>query len=187
MSFSAALHAAVITSLEHLPVSLGGPLALRLNVELRSPPPPPPVLPASAEAFKPVPPLPAPLPAPQLEPAAPRQPGEERVTTLPDRYFTARELDVPAVARDERPQLVYPENPFLWKLRGTVRLRVFINENGTVDDVHVVRAEPPGEFEEAAIAAARKLVYTPALRHGRPAKSQKLIEVTFDPRADTPR
>jgi hypothetical protein len=45
----------------------------------------------------------------------------------------------------------------------------------------VVSAEPEGEFEEAALAAARRLVYDPALRNGRPVKSEKFIEVTFDP------
>jgi hypothetical protein len=48
----------------------------------------------------------------------------------------------------------------------------------------VLSAEPEGEFEEAALAAARQLVYDPALRNGRPVKSEKLIEVTFDPYED---
>jgi protein TonB len=77
--------------------------------------------------------------------------------------------------------LIYPENPFIWKLGGVVRLRLLINEHGTVDAAEVLSAKPEGEFEEAALAAARRLVYDPALRNGRPVKSEKLIEVTFDP------
>jgi len=69
----------------------------------------------------------------------------------------------------------------MWKLRGTVRLRLYISERGTVDRAQVVYAHPPGEFEEAALEAVRKLVYDPAIKNGRPVKSQKLIEVTFDP------
>ena len=77
--------------------------------------------------------------------------------------------------------LIYPENPFLWKLPGTVRLRLLINEQGMVDGAEVVKAEPQGEFEEAALDAVRRMRYEPAVKNGRPVKSQKLIEVTFDP------
>lgn len=165
LGFSTALHAAVLTSLERLPVRLGDEFSFRLNVELREAPPPAAPSAAGREA----------------EPVA-----QARPTTLPERYFTSRELDSPAVARDRAP-LVYPEDPFMWKLRGKVRLRVFINERGTVDRAAVVRAEPAGDFEEAALAAVLRLVYDPALKDGRPVKSQKLIEVTFDPRDEAQR
>ena len=151
----------MLSSLEHLPVRLGDEFSLRLNVELREAP-----APAAATA------------AGQAEAIA-----QARPTTLPGRYFTSRELDSPAVAREKAP-LVYPEDPFMWKLRGKVRLRVFINERGTVDRALVVRAEPPGDFEDAALAAVLRLVYDPAIKDGRPVRSQKLIEVTFDPSAD---
>ena len=128
------------------------------------------------------------------EPAAPSPAGTraapavaaDRAATRPDPYFTAREVDTPAVAR-ERPPLIYPENPFLWKLRGTVRLRVFINEHGTVDRAQVLYAHPPGEFEEAALEAAGRLVYDAAIKNGRPVKSQKVIEVSFNPDAEADR
>jgi len=115
--------------------------------------------------------------------AAPAAPAP--VTSAPDPYLTSREVDAPAVAHGRVP-LIYPENPFLWKLRGTVRLRVFINELGTVDRAQVVYARPPGEFEAAALEAVGRLAYDPAIKNGRPVKSQKLIEVTFDPHADLP-
>jgi TonB family protein len=143
----------------------GEEFSLRLTVELRETPPP------AAQA-------------PGARAAPPAQPV--RPTTLPDRYFTSRELDVPAVAREKAP-LVYPEDPFMWKLSGKVRLRVFINEQGTVDRAVVVHAEPAGDFEEAALAAVRRLVYEPAIKGGRAVKSQKLIEVTFDPKEEAPR
>ena len=143
----------------------GEGFSLRLTVELREEPRPA-------------------APAPGARAAPPAQPV--RPTTLPDRYFTSRELDTPAVAREKAP-LIYPEDPFMWKLGGKVRLRVFINEQGTVDRALVVHAEPAGEFEEAALAAVRRLVYEPAIKGGRAVKSQKLIEVTFDPKEEAPR
>ena len=100
--------------------------------------------------------------------------------TIAVRYLPLREVDTPARARVTVP-LVYPENPLIWKLAGVVRLRLLINEHGTVDAAEVVSAKPEGEFEEAALAAARRLVYDPAVRDGYPVKSEKFIEVTFDP------
>ena len=162
LGFSAGLHAALLTSLEGLPVRpASAPLQPRLNVQ---------VIEAQAtlgaEGS-------GPTPAPHA--ANPRKPA-----TPPERYLTSREVDTPARPRVTVP-LIYPEDALIWKLRGVVRLRVFISELGTVDSVQVVRAEPPGEFEEAAIAATQRLVYDPAVRNGRAVKSQKLIEVTFDP------
>ncbi len=164
MGFSTALHAAILTSLERLPVRPGGALSLRLTVSLQE------AAPNST----------SPAGGREAVPAAPAP-----VTTVPDPYLTSRQVDAPAVARDRVP-LIYPENPFLWKLRGTVRLRVFINEFGTVDRALVVYAHPPGDFEAAALEAVGRLSYDPAIKNGKPVKSQKLIEVTFDPDADLP-
>lgn len=155
---------ALLSTLELVPVRPGSALNLRFSVDIREVPPPGPVLAAAALAAKPSP------PAPKADPVA----------TLPRRYFTSREVDTPAVAR-EQPPLIYPEDPFMWKLRGVVRVRVFINERGAVDEARVVHAEPRGDFEEAALDAVRRMVYEPAIKDGRPVKSQKLIEVTFDP------
>ena len=58
---------------------------------------------------------------------------------------------------------------------------MFISEHGAVDGAEVVLAKPAGEFEEAALDAIRRMTYEPAVKNGRPVKSQKLIEVTFDP------
>jgi protein TonB len=100
--------------------------------------------------------------------------------TLPDRYFTSRDVDVPAAVR-QPPQLVYPEDPYTWRLPGTVRLRVFIEADGSVSRVEVVSAQPPGHFEQAALDAGRALRYEPARIGGQPVRSQKLIDVVFDP------
>ncbi len=143
-----------------LPVSVGGPPQLRLTVQIEEQAKP---SAAGAAMTKPE--------------AARRRPA---ATTLPERYLTSREVDTPARPRGNVP-LLYPENPLIWKLRGVVRMRLLINEQGAVDSAEFVHAQPPGEFEEAALEAARRLRYDPAGKNGRPVKSQKLIEVTFDP------
>lgn len=162
VAFSSALHAAALSTLELLPVRFGGALSFRFTADLRDPP--------AKAAPGPVSASPAPAPKEVRKPP----------TTLPDRYLLAREVDTPAVPR-ETPPLIYPEGPHMWKLRGVVRVRVYISERGDVADARVVHAEPSGDFEEAALDAVRRMVYEPAIKNGLPVKSQKLIEVTFDP------
>lgn len=163
LGFSAGVHAVVVTGVDLAPLqgrAAPEPFALSVSIEA----PKPRLAPPPAE--------------PKLVQRAERPAGKASSPYLP-----AAEVDTPAVPR-ERPQLVYPEDAYIARLRGTVRLRVFISEEGRVDDARVVFARPQGEFEEAALEAARKLVYDPATRAGRPVKSQKLIEVTFDPYAE---
>ena len=83
--------------------------------------------------------------------------------------------------------LIYPEIAYLSKLEGGVRARVFISETGVVDSVEIIAARPRrGIFEEAALEALRQVRYKPAEISGERVKSQKLIEVKFNPRADEP-
>lgn len=101
-----------------------------------------------------------------------------------DRYFLPSELDVLPRAVERGP-LVYPENAYVWRLSGTVRARVFISERGTVDSVQILEARPhPGIFEEAAVDALRQVRYEPAEIRGLPVKSQRVVEVVFNPHED---
>lgn len=97
-----------------------------------------------------------------------------------DRYLTARELDVRA-APINVVQLVYPKQAYEMRIRGKVILRIFINEKGGIDRISMLAATPPGVFEETALTAAQALQFSPALKNGRQVKSQKTIEVAFDP------
>jgi TonB family protein len=163
LGFSSALHAAVLSSLEGLaPGPSEGPKP-GLTVQLKE----------QSPARRGVS---APMPADRATTPSAARPR----AAVPGRYLPLREVDTPARPRGTVP-LIYPENPLIWKLGGVVRLRLLINEHGIVDAAQVVSAQPEGEFEEAALAAARRLVYDPALRNGRPVRSEKLIEVTFDP------
>lgn len=100
---------------------------------------------------------------------------------LVPRYYRSREVDVQAVPVSSGP-LVYPELAYISKLHGSVRARVFISEDGIVESVQVVDAKPRrGIFEEAALEALRQVRYKPAEIRGSRVKSQKLIEVKFNP------
>jgi TonB family protein len=100
---------------------------------------------------------------------------------LVPRYYRNREVDVQALPVSSGP-LVYPELAYVSKLRGTVRARVFISESGVVESVQIVEVQPRrGIFEEAALTALRQVRYKPAEIRGTPVRSQKMIEVKFDP------
>jgi TonB family protein len=108
-----------------------------------------------------------------------KQPGSS--LPLGDRYFRRSEVDVAAVPLQRAP-LVYPEEAYLSRLAGTVTARVYISESGSVDTVEIVKVQPRGGvFEQAAAEALRQVRYQPAQIGGKAVKSQRLIEVTFNP------
>ena len=124
-----------------------------------------------AAAVRPAPARPEPGAVPEIRPDS-RLPLE--------RYFTGLEVEVRAEPLND-PPLVYPQRAYQSRVRGKVMLRILINERGGVDDVLVVESEPRGVFEAAALDAARSLQFSPALRFGSRVKSQKTIEIAFDP------
>jgi protein TonB len=65
-----------------------------------------------------------------------------------------------------------------------VQFRLFINAQGELDKAELIDAKPRGIFEEAAWDAVKKLKFSPASKNGRPVKSQKTIDVVFDPNED---
>ena len=98
----------------------------------------------------------------------------------PEQYYTSREVDVRAEPLNDV-QLVYPQLAYQRRTKGKVTLQIFINERGAIDQLRVVSAEPGGIFEEAALAATQALQFSAALKNGRKVKSQKFVEIVFDP------
>jgi outer membrane biosynthesis protein TonB len=62
---------------------------------------------------------------------------------------------------------------------GRLKLRLYINEAGLVDAVHVTEAEPEGVFEEAATQAFGAARFRPGHKDRIPVKSQIALEVRF--------
>ena len=117
----------------------------------------------------------APEPAPSVRPASPDVPPA--LPPAPD-YLMGATLDPgPQPIGDIEPQ--YPETANLQE--GTVVIRVLISDAGRVDNVAVVRAEPRGLFEEAALEAFGKARFAPARVSGQAVKSQMTVEVHFLP------
>jgi len=99
------------------------------------------------------------------------------------RYYPASRLDRPPVPLTEiAPE--YPDDAGM--RRGLVALRVRINEQGGVDDVAVLRAEPEGLFERSALAAFAAARFSPGALDGAWVGSEIEVEVEYLPPKGTP-
>jgi len=59
-------------------------------------------------------------------------------------------------------------------------LEVAINKKGTVDMIKLVRSLKP-EFDQSAIAAAKRWEFVPAMKDGHTVPVQMQVEMTFKP------
>lgn len=72
-----------------------------------------------------------------------------------------------------RPELVmlvppvYPKDAERDRIEGSVELRIHVTENGTVDEVEIVTSSGVRSMDEAAINAARRTRFRPAIQNGR--------------------
>ena len=119
---------------------------------------------------------------PRVEPvptaqAAVRSPAEPVLAPAPDYLLGARLDPGPRPLASIEPE--YPDSANLQE--GKVVLRLLISDAGVVDDVAVVRAEPKGLFENAALDAFRVARFSPGMVLGSPVKSQITVEVEFLP------
>jgi TonB family protein len=63
---------------------------------------------------------------------------------------------------------------------GILRVELRIDEQGNVLTVDMLEAKPEKVFDQAAIQALSGAVFIPAMRHGKPVKCLKIIEVVFE-------
>jgi TonB family protein len=124
------------------------------------------------------------LPAPGAE-APPAGVGGTASTELPPvlprptPYYSTRELDVrPGIMTRVEPE--YPEAAARRFLSGSVRLQLYIEADGRVSRVEILRADPPGYFEESAMRAFGAARFSPGMKDGKPVAAQMTLEVSFD-------
>ncbi len=77
-----------------------------------------------------------------------------------------------------KPNPVYTDEARNMKLEGEVLLEVSFSANGTLHVNRVVRGLGHG-LDEAAVAAANKIRFKPALRSGQPIDATAIVHVTF--------
>jgi protein TonB len=114
---------------------------------------------------------------PTTSPPSSAEPSAQALADASD-YLLTKLLSVgPRPLDDIEP--AYPEGADL--RTGKVVLRLLISDTGHVDNVAVVRANPPGVFDASAIEAFSKARFSPGLAAGIAVKSQITVEVDFVP------
>jgi TonB family protein len=99
---------------------------------------------------------------------------------FPDKWYTAKELEVRAEPLSEI-QLDYPQELEGTGIPGRVQILLFIDERGIVRRTAIVESEPAKLFEKAALRAWVDVKFSPARKGGVAVKSQKLLELSFNP------
>jgi protein TonB len=74
---------------------------------------------------------------------------------------------------------LYPEGPRREGVAAKVRLQLLVDTRGRVAEVRVVRPAGQG-FDEAAVTLARRFVFEPGRRDGRPAAMWITLTYTFE-------
>ena len=65
------------------------------------------------------------------------------------------------------------------KVDGRLLVLLLIDEFGVVNDASIVESQPPGYFEEAALAVFRAARFSPAQKQGHAVKSRVLLQVKY--------
>jgi TonB family protein len=93
---------------------------------------------------------------------------------------SARRDDGP-VPLDANPPVEYPVSLYQQRVSGTVLLRLFVNDSGRVipESTRVQESSGYPAFDSAAIAAAPRLRYAPALRGGQPVAAAFVQPIQF--------
>lgn len=73
----------------------------------------------------------------------------------------------------------YPQRAIRQKIEGYVTARLFINAEGTVDNVEIVQAEPKGIFEREAIRALYRYKFKPKMEGGHAVAQVALQTIEF--------
>ncbi len=148
------------------------------------PSPVPAPVPAAAPVAGPVvapvasagPPAKVPVPDP-----APRRGSELAAPGAKGPLFGPSYLQLKEVDRRPAPitriEPVYP--PEAGQAEGRVVVRLLINEDGGIDKIEIVSADPPGLFEQATMDAFGSARYQPALKSNVRVKSQITFEIRF--------
>ncbi len=135
------------------------------------------------------------------DPKAPKKPPKEmqqdlrRLANASDSSMTGMSIDVPdisvdigvggdiAIARELTPLVrvppEYPMNALRTETEGYVILKFTVTETGSVIDPVVLRSDPPGVFDRAAMRAVVRFKYQPQFANGKPTSVQTYTKLTF--------
>lgn len=106
----------------------------------------------------------------------------DRTLTLPaDLANGIVRRDEPPVALDSKTPVEYPPALYQQRISGTVLLRLFVDETGRIfpESTRVQESSGYPALDSAALLAAPKLRFAPALRNGSPIATLFVLPVHF--------
>ncbi len=107
-----------------------------------------------------------------------KPPQSQVKNSNPGDIFRSREVTKRAVLLS-RPEAGYTAEARQNESQGTVRIRAVLSSSGEVTNIQVLDGLPFG-LTEQAIAAARQIKFTPALKDGRAVSQYVTIEYVFN-------
>lgn len=137
-----------------------------------------------AKQAEPARPTRAATPAPAPAPTAAQVPLHTEVAQAPPppASIPDRSAQVDAASRERAP-VRYPPDAVRTGARGTVLLSIDVAEDGTATAISVMRTSRVRSLDRAALEAARRWRYLPAIREGQANASTMQLEVSFSPDA----
>lgn len=109
-------------------------------------------------------------PAPPPPPAAPPAPAALPATA---------DSDVPVPLSQPAPR--YPQEALNRNIGGTVRVRVMVAADGSVERMDVAESSGNRYLDRAAMEAVRRWRFKPAMRDGQPVIAQVIVPLEFKP------
>ena len=135
------------------------------------------------------------------DPKAPEKPPQEmqqdlrRLNAATSSNLTGMSIDIPdididigfggdiAIARELTPLVrvppEYPMSALSRRIEGFVIMSFTVTETGSVIDAEVLRAEPEGVFERAALRAVSRFKYQPQFVDGKPVQVKTYTKLSF--------
>jgi protein TonB len=135
------------------------------------------------------------------DPKAPDKPPQEmqqdmrRLNAAADSNLSGMSIDLPdididigiggdiAIARELTPLVrvpaEYPISALSRRIEGFVILGFTVTESGSVTDAEILRAEPPGIFDRAALRAVSRFKYQPQFVDGKPVQVKTYTRLNF--------
>ena len=135
------------------------------------------------------------------DPKAPDKPPQEmqqdmrKLSAAADSNLSGMSIDLPdididigiggdiAIARELTPLVrvpaEYPISALSRRIEGFVVLSFTVTESGSVIDAEVLRAEPPGIFDRAALRAVSRFKYQPQFVDGKPVQVKTYTRLNF--------
>jgi protein TonB len=134
--------------------------------------------------------LPAVTPPKVEQPPAPEAPVVVQETPAPPDIAPAPPAPAPGPVSDEpqfdtdlqavyKPEPRYPPRALRAGIEGVVTVEFIVTPEGGVRDVKVVKAEPPGVFDEATIQGVTKWKFQPKTVDGKPISRRARLDINF--------